>query len=116
MKKSELLKIIQEEIENILSEGATNLTTLIPGDERQVAKKFAKMQDEERRYYGDNPYGGNWSNFSGIKFLRNKQYAAGKKGQREAADWILDNHDKWGAALAVKVGKNRWMVGGWVAT
>jgi len=122
MKKSELKeiikKIIREEIlkENLLNEGATSIFMEIPGNEIKVKKLWNKIYREAiGRYHDENAsYSGDWNTLSGLKITQ-MEFLATKNGKREARDWILNNAKKWKEALAVKIGKNKWLIGGWAS-
>lgn len=79
----------------------------------QVEKIFEERQEEDRDYYGNDPYNGSWTTFCGIKFI-SKVFDT----EDGAVDYILENAEKWGYALAVKVEEPNncsWLIGGWAA-
>lgn len=81
--------------------------------EEQVKQKFYDLQEEDRDEYGRDPYNGSFSTMNGIK-VTSKQFTDWNK----ATEYILDNTEKWGNALAVKVDADDhdyWLVGGWAA-
>jgi len=106
-----LIKTIKEEHAKILSEGASTLGGIFKGNENQLKMWFNKKQHEDRREYGNDPYGASWASFEGLRIVDQKF-----KDEREARHYVDDNTEKWGPAMAVKAGKDTvWYVGGWVA-
>lgn len=96
--------------------GASEKTMTIKGELSfdEVKEIFYQRQEEDRDYYGRDPYNGSFTTFNGIKncYRSFDHY-------NEAVDYILGNSEKWGEALAVKYkGTNnelKWLVGGWAA-
>jgi len=108
MKKSELRQIIKEEIKQILTEGATDIGRGFKGTEQQLRKEFVKWQKEDRQYFGNNPYGANWSNANGLIVYANKLEL---KTEKAAWNYAQSLSKKWGPAIAVEYSKNKWVVG-----
>ena len=65
----------------------------------ELKKKFADYQEDERIEYGSNPYSGTMANCRGLDITGTEF-----KTECLADDWLSENAQKWGAALAVKVG------------
>ena len=81
----------------------------------EVKRRFNEIWEEARDYYGSNPYNGSFSTFQkSVTFVYNTFMS-----EREAEDYIADNQEKWGPAMAVivKEGNNApyTLIGGWAA-
>lgn len=95
--------------------GATDRFMTLKGDmtKEQVKEAFYKRQEEDRWEYGNDPYNGSFTTFSGIEFKWQKY-----DNENDARSFVLDKQEKWGPAFAVKVEndtQNIWVVGGWAA-
>lgn len=85
------------------------------GDRRKVAEEFQKVQDTDR-YDNGHSYSGGFGMASGLSFSP-QSFAADK--EEEAVTWLEDNAQKWGPALAVKVGSDsdqHWLIGAWCSS
>jgi len=95
--------------------GACDKFMTLKGDmtKEQVKEVFYKRQEEDRWEYGNDPYNGSFTTFSGIEFKWQKY-----DNEDDAGSFVLDKQEKWGPAFAVKVEndtQNIWVVGGWAA-
>ena len=83
-------------------------------DKKEVEKTFYQKKAEDEYEYGHNPYSGSFATFEGIKFTgKSFEY------EKEAKDYILDESEKGGDALAVEVKDSHvhyYIIGGWCAT
>lgn len=96
--------------------GASEKTMTLDGKltEEQVKQKFYDRQEEDRDYYGTDPYNGSFSTFNGIVFC-----VRTFTNEDEAVDYILEESKKWGPAIAAKYKVSetefKWLIGGWAA-
>jgi len=85
--------------------GATVITAEIrTTSENKLRKIFKEMQEEDRQYYGDDPYGANWSNAGRLQVV---PYAAApkswtKKSKWAALDYLENRAEKYGNTLVIK--------------
>jgi hypothetical protein len=96
--------------------GAYELTMVLNGEltQDQVEKAYYERKQDDEYWHGCDPYNGTFTTMNGIKF-RQRTFDS----ERDATEYILDNTEKWGDALAVKFtreGKTFWLVGGWAAS
>jgi len=95
--------------------GASSKDTQLDGKltEDEVRKIFDKMC-EQAAYSSGHEYSGDWNMMNGIQFPLQKFTSYDK-----AIKWVLDNTQKWGSAMAVKVKEKGkapyWLLGGWAA-
>jgi hypothetical protein len=99
-----------------LNEGAHDLYCSFPGNWTfsQVEKEWTKIQDEDRKEYGDNGYSGTTATFAKGLDFRSETF----KSKAESRKFIQNNSEKWAKAIAVKTkdgSKDIWHVGGWAA-
>jgi hypothetical protein len=117
--ESKLREIIKEEIQK-LNEGATQLGQFVNANsEAKIEKWFKTMQKKDAKQYGKNPYGANWTSFDGIEIVYGKTFSDSKQDRKKAFDYITNNSEKYGPALAVRIVSNGkpfgYAIGGWVA-
>lgn len=98
--------------------GASSWTAEFKGqDEKRFIKKFNEAMDQERIYYGTDPYSGSLATLSGVRIvsdpLPGRKWT--KKKKREVIDNLLDRAEKWEDALAVKT-SNSFLVVAWLAS
>lgn len=84
-------------------------------DSKEVKRRYLEMWNEARDYYGSNPYNGSFSTLEkNVSFVYNIF-----NSKDEAEDYIAENQEKWGPAMAVivKEGNNEpyTLIGGWCA-
>lgn len=65
----------------------------------ELEKKFNILQEDYCDQYGTDTYAGHIGIATGLNII-NKQF----KDSKTAHEWLSDNTEKWGPALAVKVG------------
>lgn len=82
-------------------------------DQKEAIAKADQYRDEQRHENGNGPYTGHLGTAHGPIVLCQKEFATA----REAADWILENHDdKWEPPMLAKCGPELWMLAGWCAS
>lgn len=93
--------------------GASFIAGTFKGDRAVVIAEFKRAQEEDR-FRNGHEYSGGFGMASGIQFRAGKSFP----DDRAADDWLADNAQKWGAALAVQIdGKpDEWRVGAWCAS
>ena len=71
---------------------------------------------EESRYESGHSYSGAIGMLNGVPTFEDKEFLT----EREADDYIADNHEKWRAPMAVsykdKGGAKWWLIGGWCSS
>lgn len=74
--------------------------------------RWAKYMDELTYMYGHDCYNGTFSTCRGLQITD-----ITFNSDNEAEEWLCDNTEKWGEAVAVKVlsPHKHWLVGGWCA-
>lgn len=94
--------------------GACYSGNFIPDDDKPKSEDELKayFQDEQEidRYENGHMYSGGIGMAEGLRFVRDKKF--GSVG--EAQEWVEDNAQKWGPALAVRVegpNDNGWLYG-----
>jgi hypothetical protein len=93
----------------------TNFTTITARTPESFKKKYNKLMDEQRDYYGSNPYSGQLCakprGFKNVSYKFNGKSLRGKNEQI-ACDIIEAASDKWDAPAYINVG-NKYLIGGW---
>ena len=84
-------------------------------DKNAVRENFQEAQEHDR-YENGHCYSGGIGMAEGIHFLNDKKF----DNIQEAEDWVIDEAQKWGPALAVRIinpdaNKNGWYFGAWCA-
>jgi len=97
--------------------GASGYQTMVrTTSESKLLKWFNRAWDEDKAYYGNNPYSGSLATLSGIRVvndpLPNRKWT--KKKRHEVTNFLYDNAEKWGHALAIKTPK-AFLVVAWLA-
>jgi hypothetical protein len=94
--------------------GAAYNETSMPGEipTQDVCSNFKNLQHEGRHQHGAS-YTGTFAEARGLKFPE----AATFDSKTSASEFVVDEADKWGPALAVrykdKESKERWLIGAW---
>lgn len=96
--------------------GAHDIFMTVKGDktEEEVKARYYERKEDDRDYYGNDPYNGTFSTLGGID-IRSLSFST----RDEAEEYILNKTDKWGNAIAVRVindAENYWLIGGWAAS
>lgn len=89
-----------------------NQLTIKAATRKEAETKFAMLQDQDR-YENGHSYSG------GIGMARGLAFASETFATKEAAEeWLVDNAEKWGPAIAVRSGDtpNAWIVGAWCSS
>lgn len=73
--------------------------TLKASDEKTMREKFAQMQEDSCTEYGNDTYAGHIGIARGLE-VSSKAF----KSSKEAHEYVESNAQKWGPAIAVKVG------------
>lgn len=84
-------------------------------DKNSVHANFQEEQEIDR-YENGHCYSGGIGMAEGIRFLDDKQFGS----VQEAEEWLIDEAQKWGPALAVRIinpdpEKCGWYYGAWCA-
>lgn len=97
--------------------GASNIFMTVRTEDREKAKAaFDKKVREDLHEYGHDQYSGSFGTFHGLEFH------PGTFATEEAAEnYIMDNQEKWQAAIAVLVKSpedktGHFVIGGWAAS
>ena len=80
----------------------------------EVKQKFDYIQEIDRHENG-HCYSGGIGMASGIRFLNDRTFSC----INEAEEWVVNNAEKWGPALAVRVKNDEydgWFFGAWCAS
>ena len=91
----------------------SSFMTVETTDKSKVMKEFKEYVEELVYEYGHNCYNGTFSTCSGLT-VTSKTFT----DEKEAREYILDNTEKWGDALAVTIKSdkgNYTLIGGWCA-
>ena len=84
-------------------------------DREQVQKEFSEYRQECLYEYGHNAYSGSFATLQDTLIFNSREFT----DVREAEDYILNNTEKWGNAMACTIkeeGKEPYtLVGGWLA-
>ena len=91
----------------------SSFITVETTDRSEIKKEFKKYVNECIYEYGHDCYNGTLSTCEGLS-ITGKTFV----DESEARDYILDNTEKWGNALAVTIkgDKNSYtLIGGWCA-
>jgi len=96
--------------------GASFISRAIQETERpQITKKFNEIVDACIYEYGHNSYNGTFSTMEGLTIKIDKVFPT----RDSAEDYIADNTEKWGNAMAVTVKEDNkepyTLIGGWAA-
>lgn len=100
-----------------LNEGATDLATIVKASSNNdFLKKFRQIVKREREEYGNDSYSGSWASIGDVRIIKMplefKTTKFNKKNINQLIDYLLDTHDKWEPALAVKTSMG-YVVAGW---
>lgn len=82
--------------------------------ESELKKAFGEIVQEDEEEYGDDGYTGSFAEATGLS-IKNKVF----EDRKSAENWIADNSEKWGPAVAVqyKTGSDwEWLIGGWFSS
>lgn len=75
---------------------------------KELEEQYSEIVSQLEAEYGSNPYSGQLSALPHkIEFTSHIF-----DDVQSAADWIVENHEKWESPLAVRV-PDGWVVGGW---
>jgi len=96
--------------------GASFISRAIQETERpQITKKFNEIVDQCIYEYGHNSYNGTFSTMEGLTIKIDKVFPT----RDSAEDYIAENTEKWGNAMAVTVKEDNkepyTVIGGWAA-
>lgn len=96
--------------------GASFISRAIKETNRNdIVKKFNEIVDECIYEHGHDSYNGTFSTMGGLSIKINKVFS----DRDSAEDYICDNTEKWGNALAVTVKEDNkepyTLIGGWAA-
>lgn len=78
-------------------------------DKTELKAKFKHLQDDLCYMYGHDTYAGHLGIKDGL--VINELLVAPEK-----AEQMIEDNEKWGPAQAIRIGKTRWLVGGWCAS
>lgn len=100
--------------------GSCSLSKIITASsDKSFYKKFQKEFEEAREWHGIDPYSGTWATKSGVQIIsspitlpKRVTEKFKKEGYNKIWEYISGKADKYGPALAVKVGKD-YLVGCW---
>lgn len=97
--------------------GASLITRRIDStNSKEVEKQYLEMWNEDRDYYGSNPYSGSFATLDKSIDFKYQTFPS----EREAENYIDKNSDKWGSAVAVIVKEGNTkpytLIGGWCAS
>ena len=96
--------------------GAAYVTGFCPEQDKSTVWQLFQEEQEQDRYENGHCYSGGIGMAEGIRFLDDKKFGS----VEEAEDWVVDQAQKWGPALAVRVihpdqSKCGWYYGAWCA-
>ena len=91
--------------------GATYNEAKLTGTPEQVRMKFEQLQDQDR-YENGHSYSGGFGMTRGLQFAR----ANVTHTEAEAHDWLIENCNKWSAAIALRLDKDEYLVGAWCSS
>jgi len=90
--------------------GAAYNEMKVRGSRAFVAETFERVQEQDR-YENGHSYSGGFGMAEGLSFS-----PCTFSDEQMASTWLADNAQKWGPAIAVKVGSETdqlWMIGAW---
>jgi len=89
--------------------GASGYQTAVKTkSESKLKKWFDERWQEDKAYYGNNPYSGSLATLSGVQIL-NDPYPNRKwtnKKRKDVVEFLYGKAEKWECALAVKTSKD----------
>ena len=92
-----------------------NTVTIDTVNEKEVKERFIEIWEEARDYYGSNPYSGSFATLQKDVNFKRITFASCS----EAEDYLCENQEKWGKAMAVIVKEGNkapyTLLGGWCA-
>ena len=96
--------------------GAAYVTGFCPEQDKSTVQQLFQEEQEQDRYENGHCYSGGIGMAEGISFLDDKKFGS----VEEAEEWVVDQAQKWGPALAVRVinpdqSKCGWYYGAWCA-
>jgi hypothetical protein len=91
--------------------GATFNEMKVKGTREEIKRRFEAAQNSDR-YENGHSYSGGFGMCDGLVFAQINRVHT----EKEAYDWLSDNAQKWGPALAVRLTDDEWMIGAWCSS
>ena len=90
--------------------GASFITMRAKGTHDQVKEAF-RIAQEDDRYHNGHSYSGGFGMCTGLTFGRVNRCHE----EVEADEWLSQNCDKWGPAIALRLTDDEYLIGAWCA-